>query len=268
MGGDFAAPQDRFSGAEPDQLQPFDRYVNTTSFPATVDYGSYPPGSAPMVDTSAVAPNRVQTSSITPGLLDAPADLANFSEGMSAQRQAAPSDLAIDQSRFDGLGLSVGVIDASRLYSDPKSSRIGQTPAMDAVRMPGLLDPTTNTQSRPAVHSNAMVQTNPSLLGSVKNAINPGTLGGGLLGSLGGPIGTVAGGLLGNSVYQNGGFQGLLSPSVVAPSNQIPGGMTNTSGIYNGAYSPGTYAVASNGATITAQPAAGRATQTRTVSRI
>ena len=89
----------------------------------------------------------------------------------------------------------------------------------------------------------------------ITNAINPGTIGGGLLGGLAaGPIGGVLGGLLGNSVYSNGGLTGLLGPGFSAPTTNIGGGIANIAGIYGGAFAPGNFAVANNGATITAQP--------------
>jgi hypothetical protein len=86
-------------------------------------------------------------------------------------------------------------------------------------------------------------------------AINAGTITGGVLGSLAaGPVGGVLGGLLGNSAYQGGGIGGLLGPGFSAPTTNIGGGISNIAGLYGGAFSPGSYAVASNGATITAQP--------------
>lgn len=88
-----------------------------------------------------------------------------------------------------------------------------------------------------------------------KLGINKGSITGGILGSLAaGPVGGVIGGLLGNAVNQNGGLSGLLGSGFSAPTTQIAGGMSNIAGLYGGAFAPGTYAVASNGATVTAQP--------------
>lgn len=92
---------------------------------------------------------------------------------------------------------------------------------------------------------------NKGLLGGM---MNKGTIGGGVLGALAaGPLGGVIGAMIGNQIAK-GGLSGLSPTSMVSPSTQIGGGIANIGGIYGGAYSPGTYAVASNGATVGAQP--------------
>lgn len=127
------------------------------------------------------------------------------------------------------------------------------TPALEQQQQQQVQQAVNNT---PSVTTQSQVASKPTLGQRITKAVNPGTLGGGLLGGLAlGPVGGLVGGLLGNAAYQNGGISGLLGgPSWSAPSTQIAGGMANIAGLYGGAYSPGTFAVANNGATITAQP--------------
>lgn len=79
---------------------------------------------------------------------------------------------------------------------------------------------------------------------------------GGLLGGLAlGPAGGVLGALAGQQVARSGGLGSMLGGnSFSAPTTQMPGGISNIASIYGGSQAPGTYAVANNGATITAQP--------------
>lgn len=68
--------------------------------------------------------------------------------------------------------------------------------------------------------------------------------------------GAILGGAIGQQTAQGGGLTGLLSGTggFVAPTTQIGGGINNIAGIYGGQYAPGTYSVANNGTTVTAQP--------------
>ena len=84
-----------------------------------------------------------------------------------------------------------------------------------------------------------------------KEAAMLGTIGGVTMGPIGGLIGALAG----QQVARNGGVSGLLSGgSFSPPTTQMAGGINNIASIYGGSQPPGTYATASNGAKITAQP--------------
>lgn len=85
--------------------------------------------------------------------------------------------------------------------------------------------------------------------------INKGSIAGSLIGSVAaGPVGGLLGALIGNGINNGSISSPFSSGGFVSPSTQIAGGPTSIGGIYGGAYEPGTYAVANNGATITAQP--------------
>lgn len=125
------------------------------------------------------------------------------------------------------------------------------TPAVEQQRQ--QVTANTNVQAPASVQTQQAAPQSLSFGQKLSNAINPGTIAGGLLGGLAlGPAGGLLGGLLGNSVY--GSNTGLLGGGFVSPTNQIGGGIANIASIYGGSQSPGTFAVANNGATITAQP--------------
>lgn len=126
----------------------------------------------------------------------------------------------------------------------PADEQQAQTDAKTAITAPATTTATTKT---------APVATNKGVLSGL---FSKEALGGGVLaGLMGGPVAAPLGVLAGMAVANGGGLTGLLSPtSFSQPTNQIAGGVNNISGIYNGAQPAGTYAVANNGATITAQP--------------
>lgn len=91
--------------------------------------------------------------------------------------------------------------------------------------------------------------------GLLSGLFSPETATGGLLGSLAlGPAGGLLGALAGQQIARSGGLASLMSPTAFGNTDQIGGGIANIGGIYNGAFSPGTFAVASNGAQVGAQP--------------
>lgn len=99
FGGQFATPADRFAQVAPNTSQPFDRHVQTTSIPTSVDPNAYQPGSAPMIDVSAVPANRVQSVAMTPQ----PGLLAGLeTDGFSQMASAGPfgGDYAAPADRF------------------------------------------------------------------------------------------------------------------------------------------------------------------------
>lgn len=145
-----------------------------------------------------------------------------------------------------------------------------QAPALETISVPDqpsiatvegpattpALDQQTQSQSTVAAPSTEVgggQTSKPSLASRLSKAINPGTIGGGLLGGLAlGPAGGLVGGLLGNAAY-NGNMGGLLgSPSYSI--NNIGTGPAAAYSVWGGGTPIGTQATASDGQRITSLP--------------
>lgn len=229
---------------------------------------------APQAVTPAVqAIDALTTGSTTPGLLS-PTQIATANAPLSSS--ITSSDLTgkgilagqpVQQNQFvssfptavaqnqiepasvDGV-VAAPTLDTIQVAEQPAVATVdgpANTPAVEQQQQAAVTNATQGAIAKQAAQ--------PSLASRIAKTVNPGTLTGSMLGSLAlGPAGGIIGGLLGNKAYQSGGLSGLLGSGFMAPTTQIGGGIANIGGIYGGQYAPGTYSVASNGATITAQP--------------
>lgn len=243
--------------------------TNTQSFMAApVDANatgllSANPGFSAQASVPAI--DAVTTGSTTPGLLSSTSiQAANPALSFTPAKGILASQ-PIQQNQF-----------VSAFPAEVAQNQIAPATVNDVVAAPSLetiqiseqptiagpasedIAPATTQQTQQAVQNEAAKsiqapaqRTTPSLAG----LINKGSVTGGLLGSLaGGPVGGLLGALIGNGINNGSITNPFSGGGFVAPTTQIAGGISNIGGIYGGQYSPGTYAVASNGATVTAQP--------------
>jgi hypothetical protein len=183
--------------------------------------------------------------------------------GMSPQ-QIAGYQQAADSMAQAGM-LNIGQQPPTDLSGNlPTNFNVLSSPALETVSVPD--QPTiagpASTEIAPAQEQQQTQQVQQavtakapqsvSLGDKLRAAVNPGTAIGGLLGGVTmGPIGGLLGGLLGNSI-NNGSFSGLLGGQ--APTANFVGtGPQAAYGIYSGGMSPGSYATASDGSTVSAQ---------------
>lgn len=142
-------------------------------------------------------------------------------------------------------------------YQINEEARMSQVPGLLAaeslpttVEGPATTTATEQQEQQQAITAPTTEAAKPSLTSRLSKAINPGTIGGGLLGGLAlGPAGGLVGGLLGNAAY-NGNLGGLLGSSPMSINN-IGGGLANTSSIWGGGTPAGTQATANDGQTVT-----------------
>lgn len=138
-------------------------------------------------------------------------------------------------------------------------SVIDQTATVDGPATTSALDQqktaTTNAFNQPVSKPQPTVQAAQNTKSFKDSLLSKETALGGILGGLAlGPVGGILGAVAGQQVSANGGLTGLLGGGFMAPTTQIAGGVNNIGGIYGGAFNPGTYAMANNGAMVTAQP--------------
>lgn len=200
-------------------------------------------GTAPLSAEAVAQPQQV--ASINPGLLSpeslitAPAELSiNKGMGILNQPMSNPGYLAMTPQSVPAPALETIDVADQPTIADAQVQGPATTPALEqqqAEKQAQISVPTATSRMMPK----AAVPT-PGLLS--QQAIQPTAVQ--QQGLLNSTAAAPSGGLLG----------GLLGPGFTAPTSQVPGGMTDIAGLYNGAYAPGTFAVANNGATITAQP--------------
>jgi hypothetical protein len=172
--------------------------------------------------------------------------------GMLNIGQQPPTDLSGElPTNFDVLGTNTApALDTIQIADQPTIAGPASediAPAVTQQAQQAVQDQVAKAPTQPAQQT-----TQSSPLGGL---INKGTVAGGLLGSLAaGPIGGLIGALVGNGINNGGLTNPFSGGGFVAPTTQIGGGVANIGGIYGGQYSPGTYAVASNSGTVTAQP--------------
>jgi len=137
------------------------------------------------------------------------------------------------------------VVDQSAVVEGPAT-----TPALDQQAAVTDTAPATTTTTRTTPAKTTQSK------GLLSGLLSKETVLGGALGGLAlGPAGGLLGALAGQQIARNGGLSAMFGGnSFMSPTTQIAGGVNNIGGIYGGLYSPGTFAVANNGATITAQP--------------
>lgn len=175
--------------------------------------------------------------------------------GMLNIGQQPPTDLSGNlPTSFDVLG-TPQTQESITVANQP--SVVDQTATVDGpVNTPAVEQQQNQTVATPTTTQAVTTPTTTQNKGLFNGMINKGTIGGGVIGSLAaGPLGGALGALLGGQLAKGGltnPFGGLNSFS--APTTQIAGGVSNIGGLYGGLYSPGTYATANNGTTITSQP--------------
>jgi len=228
----------------------------TPSIPSLNTFAASPVQTASTPAQQAIDAQMSQTA--TPqqqatGYQQAAQSMANA--GMLNIGQQPPTDLSGNlPTSFDVLG-TPKTQESITVANQP--SVVDQTATIDGpVTTPAVEQQQNQTVATPTKTQAVTTPTTTQNKGLFNGMINKGTIGGGVIGSLAaGPLGGALGALLGGQLAKGGltnPFGGLNSFS--APTTQIAGGVSNIGGLYGGLYSPGTYATASNGATITAQP--------------
>ena len=236
--------------------------------PSAVTAYADEPASAPAVDAIEAQTVPGITTPSVDALASAEQQAAGYQQAAQSLRTAGimnigqqpPTDFSGNlPTNFDVLGQDPNVVAAPDLETieiadQPTVSNTiegpATTPAVDQQAQvdakTAITAPTTTTKTAPTATDK----------GVMSGLFSKEALGGGVLaGLLGGPMAAPLGVLAGTAIANGGGLTGLLStPSFSQPTSQIAGGVNNISGIYNGAQPAGTYAVANNGATITAQP--------------
>jgi len=206
----------------------------------------------PAVGPAAAAIEAQTTPSMTPAQIAGYQQAADtFAQaGMLNIGQQPPTDLGGDlPTNFDVLGSSVPSLETVTVPDQPTVAGPANPTIADpqqAVQSTTTPTPTTTTQT----------STRSQPKGLLSGLLSKETAVGGALGGLAlGPLGGLAGALIGQQVARNGGLSSMLGgSSFSAPTTQMSGGINNIASIYGGSQAPGTYAVANNGATIAAQP--------------
>lgn len=136
--------------------------VDRALFNVTGD-GAFDPSFAASLSASPVAPNTVQSLSIAPGqnafspaaapITQADVNRALFDPATGkmdpsfTEAMMSPGNPVVP-SAVETMSVTPGMEAAASRFSTPaKTSRIGEDPAFDAARMPGLVDPQTNVAS-------------------------------------------------------------------------------------------------------------------------
>lgn len=230
---------------------------------------------AEQVATPAEQAIAQQMSVPSTGLLGASPDLSasatvpSIAGTMTPAQIAGYQQMAASAPNITNLSGFTGIFDDGTAYQNavPTAAQVPDLQQKEVVDQPSVAT-VDGPATTPAVEqqaqqdqniapttTNSVTQTEqaPSrtTLGSrLAKAVNPGTIGGGLLGGLAaGPVGGLLGGLLGNGLY-NGSTSGLLSSQPMTINN-IGGGLMNTASIWGGGTPAGTQATASDGQTIT-----------------
>lgn len=261
-----AARQAAIAAANPGLLAPnFDQALNPTvasmptpsSLMANVQAPAVAqqPAAIDPMQTAAIAPNFNQALNPTmPGLMQAPVGLSDYQlaeveqakqiPGVFAAQPAAVADFVAPPSVEDiQVADQQSVVDQNAVVEGPAT-----TPALEQQTQAAVTPTNTvpSTISKPATQNKGMLS----------GLLSPETALGGLLGGLAlGPAGGLVGALAGQQIARNGGLSNVFSGGgFMAPTTQMAGGINNIASIYGGTQAPGTFAVANNGATITAQP--------------
>lgn len=176
-------------------------------------------------------PNFNQAMNPTmPGMMSAPIGPSQYQINREAQMSQIPGTIAAES-------MPAAVVEGP-----------ATTPALDQQTQAAVTPTNTvpSTISKPATQNKGMLS----------GLLSPETALGGLLGGLAlGPAGGLVGALAGQQIARNGGLSNVFSGGgFMAPTTQMAGGINNIASIYGGTQAPGTFAVANNGATITAQP--------------
>lgn len=205
--------------------------------------------------TGGIAPNFNQALNPTmPGLMQAPVGLSDYQLAEVEQAKQIPGVFAAQPAAVDDfvappavediqVADQQSVVDQNAVVEGPAT-----TPALEQQTQAAVTPTNTvpSTISKPATQNKGMLS----------GLLSPETAGLGLLGGLAlGPAGGLVGALAGQQIARNGGLSNVFSGGgFMAPTTQMAGGINNIASIYGGSQAPGTFAVANNGTTITAQP--------------
>lgn len=225
----------------------------TVSAPVNVTESQ--PAAIDPTQTGGIAPNFNQALNPTmPGLMTAPVGLSDYQLAEVEQAKQIPGVFAAQPAAVDDFlanpaaeNIQVAdqqsVVDQNAVVEGPAT-----TPALEQQTQAAVTPTNTvpSTISKPATQNKGMLS----------GLLSPETALGGLLGGLAlGPAGGLVGALAGQQIARNGGLSNVFSGGgFMAPTTQVAGGVSNIGGLYGGAFSPGSFAVANNGATITQQP--------------
>ena len=210
-------------------------------------------GGTPALSASAVAQPQQQVASVNPGLLSpeslmtAPAELSiNKGLGILSQPVTNPGYLAMSQPSVNPQTLAAPALETTTVKEMPTVADVqvqgpATTPALEQQAQQEVAAQQQITA--PSVTSRVMPKSVPAQGLLNQQAVQPAVQAAQQQGLLS-QMADRSSGLLG----------GLLGPGFSAPTSNIGGGVSNIAGLYSGAFAPGNFAVANNGATITAQP--------------
>lgn len=211
-------------------------------------------GGTPALSASAVAQPQQQVASVNPGLLSptrmmdmaAPMSI-NKGLGILSQPVTNPGYLAMSQPAVNPQTLAAPALETTTVKEMPTVADVqvqgpATTPALE--QQAQQEEEAQQQITAPSVTSRVMPKSVPTQ-GLLQQQAAQTTV----------PAATQQQGLLSGIADRSSGLLGgLLGPGFSAPTTNIGGGMSNIAGLYSGAFAPGNFAVANNGATITAQP--------------